>query len=621
MENFEIKRYISELNSSVFFCHNHYTSLIDSPTGSGKTELIFERSLDTPKIIIAFPYTSQVIQQQKLHIDYQCLYDDNQYDDSKSNKIICTYDKLVTLINHDLDLNEYELHLDECHNLYVSSNYRDRIMYYISLSIRNRNYKKVFLYSSTYDTKYLNNYLIIDKHFKITCKDKNKDDITCIHLDNSSKVTMNESILYHFQYNVMNNEKVLIYRNNKSENISLGKSLEDIGFDVLVVDSDSKNEEEIIDLLRNQEISNKTNVLITTSILTEGINLLNKNITQIHYIDKSKSASTIRQFTSRARNRKHKTFVWYKKEENFNIKKNIFEEWYDFNENAKSLEQNYNYIVQTTESKLRNKHINHILKASTFYDRSWRQFGYRNVNSSIKIDYTRIANYFYELDVSNQSHNSYILGEELEKHNFDVHYMNYEILIDKNDQLNSKMNSRTVKEERKADKILILQGYIDENTNVKKRLIELLRKKNKDSLENREIKIAREWIQLEKNNVSKQDILEIIKNNNSHKAKYRLSLKYQMQNDLLYNELVNLVEVNKRYGVEERSDLLLQADKNILSKHKIDLNIKKMSDGSVHGKTSKGIFSNLFNLNTHVYNGKHTISIKDLDPLFFQTTN
>ena len=151
MENFEIKRYISELNSSVFFCHNHYTSLIDSPTGSGKTELIFERSLDTPKIIIAFPYTSQVIQQQKLHIDYQCLYDDNQYDDSKSNKIICTYDKLVTLINHDLDLNEYELHLDECHNLYVSSNYRDRIMYYISLSIRNRNYKKVFLYSSTYD--------------------------------------------------------------------------------------------------------------------------------------------------------------------------------------------------------------------------------------------------------------------------------------------------------------------------------------------------------------------------------------------------------------------------------------------------------------------------------------
>ena len=102
---------------------------------------------------------------------------------------------------------------------------------------------------------------------------------------------------------------------------------------------------------------------------------MNKNITQIHYIDKSKSAATIRQFTSRARNRKHKTFVWYKKEENFNMKKNIFEEWYDFNENAKSLEQNYNYIVQTTESKLRNKHINHILKASTFYDRSWRQFG------------------------------------------------------------------------------------------------------------------------------------------------------------------------------------------------------------------------------------------------------
>jgi len=494
-------------------------------------------------------------------------------------------------------------------------------MYYISSSIRNRIYKKIFLYSSTYETRYLSKYLIIDEHFKVECTGQDKDDVTCIHLENSKQVTMNEAILYYFQHNVMTNEKVLIYRNNKSENIALGKALEDYGFDVIVVDSDSKNEGETIELLQNQKLAQSTDVLITTSMLTEGINLLNNNITQIHYIDKNKSAATIRQFTSRARNRKHKTYVWYKKEENLIVKKDIFEEWYDFNENAKVLERNYNYIVQTTEDRNRDKHINHILKASTFYDRSWRQYGYRNVNGEIKIDYTRVANYFYELDVTNQSHNSYILGEELENHNFNVHYMSYSILIDKEDQETSKEHSRTVKAERKAEKVLILQDYIDNEINVKKRLAELLRKKNKTTLENREIKIAREWIQLEKENVNKQDILEIIKNNNSNKAKFRLSLKHQMQNDLLYNELLPHLEINTRYDSEERSRILIQAEKAILSKHKIELNIKKMYDGEIHGKTSKGIFATLFNLNTHVYNGKHSVSISDFDPLFFKTTS
>ena len=621
MQEIKINKYISELNSDIFFSQKNYTSLIDSPTGSGKTELIFERSKNIDKIIIAFPYTSQVIQQRKKYPHYQYLYDDNKFDEKLSNRIVCTYDKLVSLITRDLDLNEYELHVDEVHNLYVSANYRDRIMYYISSSIRNQIYKKIYLYSSTYDTKYLNNYLIINKHFKVRRKRDVKDDVTCIHLEDSRKVTMNEAMIYHFQHNVKPNEKVLIYRNNKSENIALGNSLENMGYNVVVVDSDCKNECESIEILENEQLSDKTNVLITTSMLTEGINLLNKNITQIHYIDKNKSALTIRQFTSRARNGKHKTFGWYKKSETLNIRKDVFNEWYDFLENAKTLENNYNYIIKETNDKFRNKHVNHILKATSFYDRSWRQYGYRNVSGEIKIDYTRIANYFYDLDVQNQSHNSYVLGEELEKHNFEVHYMNYEILLEEQDKLNSKQESKTIRNERKAEKIQILQDYLDNDTNVKRRLNSLLRKRNKSSLENREIKIAKEWLQLQNDNVCKEDILEILKQSNTHKAKFRLSLKGQMQNDLLYNELIKLVDINIRYDAEERSDILIVAEKNVFDKHKIDLNIKKMYNGEIHGKTSKGIFSALFNLNSHVYSGKHSISITDFDPLFFKTSS
>ena len=621
MQEIEINKYISELNSDAFFCHKNYTSLIDSPTGSGKTELIFKRSKNTDKIIIAFPYTSQVIQQRKKYPSYQYLYDDKQFDEKLSNRIVCTYDKLVSLITRDLDLNEYELHVDEVHNLYVSANYRDRVMYYISRSIRNQIYKKIYLYSSTYDTKYLNNYLIINEHFKVRRRKDVKDDVTCIHLENSRKVTMNEAMIYHFQHNVKPDEKALIYRNNKSENIALRNSLQDMGYKVVVVDSDSKNEEESIKILETEKLSGKTDVLITTSMLTEGINLLNKNITQIHYIDKKKSATTIRQFASRARNGKHKTFVWYKKEETLKLKKDIFDEWFDFTENAKTLEDHYNYIVKETEDKNRNKHINHLLKGVSFYNRTWRQFGYRNVNGEVKIDYTRIANYFYELDVENQSHNSYLLGEEMENHNFNVHYMNYDIDLDKADKDASKQHSKTVKEERKSEKIGVLQDYLDNDINVKARLSKLLRKRNKTSSENREIKIAKEWLQLQHENVNKDDILEILKNNNTHKAKFRLSLKGQMQNDLLYKELTPLLSINERYDSEQRNDLLSQAEKSVFDKHKIELNIKKMYNGEIHGKTSKGIFAILYNINSHVYNGKHSISVTDFDPLFFKTSS
>ena len=432
---------------------------------------------------------------------------------------------------------------------------------------------------------------------------------------------MNEAMIYHFQHNVKPDEKALIYRNNKSENIALGNSLQDMGYKVVVVDSDSKNEEESIEILETEKLSGKTDVLITTSMLTEGINLLNKNITQIHYIDKKKSATTIRQFASRARNGKHKTFVWYKKEETLKLKKDIFDEWFDFTENAKTLEEHYNYIVKETEDKNRNKHINHLLKGVSFYNRTWRQFGYRNVNGEVKIDYTRIANYFYELDVENQSHNSYLLGEEMENHNFNVHYMNYDIDLNKADKDASKQHSKTVKEERKSEKIGVLQDYLDNDVNVKARLSKLLRKRNKTSSENREIKIAKEWLQLQHENVNKDDILEILKNNNTHKAKFRLSLKGQMQNDLLYKELTPLLSINERYDSEQRNDLLSQAEKSVFDKHKIELNIKKMYNGEIHGKTSKGIFAILYNINSHVYNGKHSISVTDFDPLFFKTSS
>ena len=82
-----------------------------------------------------------------------------------------------------------------------------------------------------------------------------------------------------------------------------------------------------------------------------------------------------------------------------------------------------------------------------------------------------------------------------------------------------------------------------------------------------------------------------------------------------------MIVLNQKYDVTERSKILIIAEKNIRDKHSIELNIRKTKTNEIHGKISKGIFNTLFNTKSHVYSGKHSISIVNLDPLFFKTTN
>ena len=95
----------------------------------------------------------------------------------------------------------------------------------------------------------------------------------------------------------------------------------------------------------------------------------------------------------------------------------------------------------------------------------------------------------------------------------------------------------------------------------------------------------------------------------------------QQKNDLLYGELTELVTINKKYTAEDRSEILVIAEKNIRDKHSIELNIRKTTKGEIHGKLSKGIFNTLFNTRSHVYSGKHSVSVQNFDPLFFKTTS
>ena len=605
-----IQLYLSEIFPSKFNLDKHYINLIDSPTGTGKTSLMFKLAKNESKTIIAFPYASQVIQQEKYYSNFQFLHNTKKFDLDGPENICCTYDKLSSLIYQDLDLNNYILHLDECHNLYTSAGYRNSVVFSIAQSIKNTMYKKVIMYSSTYEKKYLNHYIPIDNHQKFVFDKNRQENITCIHLENGNKVTMNDAIVSFFEQNDISGEKILIYRNNKSENEALSNVLTSKNYNNLLVDSDKKDAQEVLDFLKDEKLCSSTSILITTSMLTEGINILNENITQIHYLDRQKSSATIRQFASRPRKSKHEFLVWFKKNEVIDQTKKYREEWNDFHKNAGKVVESLNTYLELTPDHLINGHAEQLVKSNRIYHNNWLKHGIRTFNRKIILDHPRIASYFYELFSKHESNNSELLQKSLEKYGFNVHYLELNVDIASNIRKENKEELKKVREERRLERETILNTYCQKNFDVKARKSELLNLDLRTESESRELKMIGRWLTLEKNGLKNpSEIALVLSNGTDERAIYRNMITKNNHSDTFAKHLAKLITIGERYDAKERSDLILQAEKSAKRAGYNLLNIKKLRDGSIHGKVSKNIFMNLFETSSHVYKGKHTISI------------
>ena len=95
-----IDNYLSELDIADFKFDESYLTVIDSPTGSGKTVLCFDmaKKNDTKKYIMSFPYVAQVnAHESKQGDNFQYLYNNIKFDKNGVDNIVCTYDQLIKL--------------------------------------------------------------------------------------------------------------------------------------------------------------------------------------------------------------------------------------------------------------------------------------------------------------------------------------------------------------------------------------------------------------------------------------------------------------------------------------------------------------------------------------------
>ena len=334
---------------------------------------------------------------------------------------------------------------------------------------------------------------------------------------------------------------------------------------------------------------------------------------QIHFADKRKSSLTIRQFASRPRNNKAETIVWFGTKNISKRAKDYDSEWENFLEQRDEATIGLNKYVQLFPKRIRKSHISTLIQQNSEFCDGWMKNGLRYYNDEIVLDHTKIGNFFYELNVSRESSKFSILEKNLKNYGFHVFYISIEKeqkheSIQKENQKELKKVNASRKKEREQN----LKKFSEETFSVVKRRKELLQLSKRTEKENRELQLATKWIGLQKKGKSNVDILMLLKNGSDDRAIKRNAERLKLHTSELREQLSYLIIVNQKYNAEERSDLLIEAERNMKSNKSNQLNINRLADGTINGKTSKRIFSDLFKIRSHVYCGKHSISVTEL---------
>jgi len=285
---------LKEFKSKDLFIDNG-VNLLDSPTNSGKSHYVLNDYINNIKsdeyIILIAPTLVLVDDLSSDDNAYGFKGNFDRKELEKKRILVCVYDKLKDLVKHQDDnfnLKKAHIFIDEAHNIYSSFNYRSKVMIEIdNLLFKKKQYKKLILMSGTFDNTLIeiNNIVKVKRDFKITKK--------CNLIYVAKNKTLRNSCLSLVidTYKEDNTRLQVIYQKSKPRLEELALTLEKKGIKCLVLTADTKLNEEVQGLLKNNYVDKDIKVLLMTNIGEEGISILNENLYCTHTVGKINSAS------------------------------------------------------------------------------------------------------------------------------------------------------------------------------------------------------------------------------------------------------------------------------------------------------------------------------------------
>lgn len=285
-------KFISDLPIDI----SHYLTHVEAPTGSGKSTLFIEEWSKTVKIVFLCAVNVQVAQVAADNIDnpnVQCITKDTSVERLSGQVIVCVYDKLAAVQEQLNNPNDYVLVIDEAHKIYQAAGYRQTALSVIVDAITSKTFKQVVTVSATFIPDIFP--VEFDEQIIISRQVKEKSAVDVIF--HNKKQQMEEALIQTRPSEGM----VAIVRINDKKQIKLAKCCFELqGLRVLEVHSGNQQSPEVMALLSSSTVTDY-DIVLTTSLLDEAINIKNENIESVHAFHRL-HVDELKQFIGRCRN-------------------------------------------------------------------------------------------------------------------------------------------------------------------------------------------------------------------------------------------------------------------------------------------------------------------------------
>lgn len=297
-------------------------TLIVAPTGAGKSTYFMEKlrlaaEAQDKRLLILSPLTAQVMQ---LEVKYPSseypicfMYGTDQPTTSFEGKhIVATYDKFARL-RYDLSAEQrkkYILVVDEYHKLYSAGHFRDAALNPILKALQRKYFEQNLFFTATF-TQHLATHLPHPIHYyqKIIQAQSLVRSLSIINYQLAwsyhwLKAVEKRLSIVAAQYAVGHSRQTILVRLNAVNACRQAERyLSELGYKVLTICRETAASAPVRDTILNERLSTDFDVILTTSLLDEAVNLNNApgEIDSVHLINATASPEEIVQFMGRLR--------------------------------------------------------------------------------------------------------------------------------------------------------------------------------------------------------------------------------------------------------------------------------------------------------------------------------
>jgi superfamily II DNA/RNA helicase len=300
---------------------------LEGPTGIGKTTWLLNELTKTQRLVLVVPTRSQLFQLKSQYGQRESLAfvsgDDKGALDSRylsRQDVVCTYDQLFA-VRRKLGLDEQKrrvLVIDEAHKMYQAGGYRASAIHNLLVNFKaNMQWARIVTVSATFSPFLIELAgLKPQEWIKVTQEDRPIRQFEAIYYHRKDFALWPDAILA--QAKRPHRRGTIIVRvNSRAQIDSLFHTYKLAGLNCQRVHADIQDEQQMKRLLAVQKIDAGIDILLTTSLIDEAINLNNPNetIDSVHIIDNRTHPEEITQFVGRFRHANPRVYLHLRADE------------------------------------------------------------------------------------------------------------------------------------------------------------------------------------------------------------------------------------------------------------------------------------------------------------------